>query len=139
MLKDKYTQILEHFELYYPHHYERVIDWWPSGRLSVTVKLDDGAMYEYDRADSSLRRLRTKEYEYDEDILGKELGANLRKIIPISGVTQKDLAEKLGITTTMLSRYVHGMSIPSAAKLHIIAKALGCTMDELFDGTYIEE
>jgi transcriptional regulator with XRE-family HTH domain len=66
------------------------------------------------------------------------LGANLRKIIPICGITQKDLATKLGITNAMLSRYIHGTAVPSAAKLHRIAKALGCTMDELFDGTYME-
>lgn len=139
MVKDKYEQILDHFELYYPRHYERAVDWWASGRMSITVKLEDGSMYEYDRTDSSLRRLRTKDLENDESILSQELGANLRKIIPICGITQKDLATKLGITNAMLSRYIHGTAVPSAAKLHRIAKALGCTMDELFDGTYMED
>jgi ribosome-binding protein aMBF1 (putative translation factor) len=138
MIKDKYEQMLNNFELYYPEHYKKAVDWWASGRMSITVKLEDGDMYEYDRVDNSLRRLRTKDIEEDETLLSKELGANLRKTVPLTGMTQKELADKLGITTAMLSRYIHGVSTPSATKLHRIAKIVGCTMDELFDDTYIE-
>ena len=138
MIRDKYEIILRDFEMCHPHFYERTVDWWASGKMSIVVEMDNGTRYEFDRMDGTLRRLRDKDLELDEDILSKELCANLRKNIPLTGKTQADICEELGITKAALSRYINGNSSPSATRLFRIARVIGCTMDELFDETYIK-
>jgi DNA-binding XRE family transcriptional regulator len=136
MVKDKYEQILNLFELYYPSLYKQAIDWWASGPMSITVKLRDQSIFEYNRMDNTIRHIRAD--NRDEETMAKEIGYNLQKLIPLSGRTQSDIAKELGITNAMLSRYIHGTSVPSVVKARRIAKAIGCRIDELFDSTYLE-
>lgn len=138
MVKDKYQKILDQFELYYPDFYKQADDWWASGRMTIAVKLRDGSVFEYNRMDNTIRRIRTDEVNGDDDHVAKEFSANLKKIIPFCGKTQTEIANELGITNAMLSRYIHGTSIPNAGKAFRIAKILGCTVDELFDSNYME-
>lgn len=139
MLKDKYQKILEQFEIYYPSLYEQTVDWWASGRMFISVKIRDGNMFEFNPMDNSIRRIRTKEYIEDETVRRKAFGSNLEKMVPLSGLTKSELAEKLGITNAMMSRYIRGTSMPSVDKAFQIANAIGCKIEELFDGTYIDE
>lgn len=138
MLTDKYGKILKQFELHYPELYSQAENWWASGRMSITVKLQDGSMFEYDWLDNSIRHVRTKNGSHDDEVLRKEFSANLEKMIPYSGLTKSELAKKLGITNAMLSRYLRGTSMPSVDKAYKIARAIGCRVDELFDDTYME-
>lgn len=138
MLDNKYDQLFRDFGLQHPQFYEQTVDWCPSGQFSIFVKLENGKCYDYDRMDGSLRRVRSKDDAFDDDILTKELGANLRKNIPLTGKTQMELCEELGITRAMMSRYICGKATPSATKLYRIAKAIGCTMEELFDENYMD-
>lgn len=48
-----------------------------------------------------------------------------------NGMTQKDLAAYLGTTQNTVSQYETGRRCPSVKKLHIIAKALNCTIADL--------
>lgn len=137
MVRDKYEKILDQFELYYPTLYKQAVDWWSSGRMSIAVKLNDGSVFEYDYVENTIRRIQN-DADLDDTRMTKSFGQNLQKHIPFSGMTHGQLAEKLGITNAMLSRYIHGNSSPSVVKAFRIAKTLGCTIDELFDGTYTE-
>jgi transcriptional regulator with XRE-family HTH domain len=47
-------------------------------------------------------------------------------------MTQVELAEALGVTQSNISQWENGMAFPSAGKLPMIAKILGCTIDELY-------
>ena len=131
MLKGKYERIVEQFELYYTSLFEHTVDWWPSGRLCITVKLDDGLMFEFDSHDNSIRRIRVNDYSRDVDSLRKDIGYNIQKAIQTKGMPQNDVAEKSGITQAMLSRYIHGKSTPSVDKLCCIASVLGCRVSDL--------
>lgn len=138
MIRNKYDQILDQFKMYYPSHYDRAIDWWASGYVSITVKLEDGDMYEFDQMRSTLRRVRPSDVDVDDETMAKEIGENLKKYIYLSNTTQQEIASKLGITNAMLSRYIHGTSMPNAGRAYRLAKILGCTIDELFDGSYMK-
>lgn len=48
------------------------------------------------------------------------------------GVTQADLAHKLGVTQSLVAQWERGAAMPSAAKLPLLAEVLGCSIDELF-------
>lgn len=139
MVRDKYEKILNQFELYYPNFYEQAVDWWASGRASIGVKLNDGSVLDYNHFDNSIRFIQINTYiEDDEESRKKAFGHNLQKMIPFTGMTKGEIAEKLGITNAMLSRYLRGTTMPSADKAHQIARLIGCSTDELFDDTYMD-
>lgn len=48
------------------------------------------------------------------------------------GLTQADLAVKLGVTQSLVAMWERGAVMPSAAKLPEIANMLGCTIDQLY-------
>ena len=47
------------------------------------------------------------------------------------GISQKELAKKMGVQTAVVSRYETGKAIPRADMLMLIAKVLGVTPDLL--------
>ena len=56
--------------------------------------------------------------------------ANYRKE---KGITQKDLAEKLGVTDKSVSKWETGVNFPDVAILETLAEELGITVLELLD------
>lgn len=48
------------------------------------------------------------------------------------GITQAQLAEKIGVNQKAVSQWERGDTNPSADKLPAIAATLGCTIDDLF-------
>lgn len=69
---------------------------------------------------------------------GADFGNNLQQVIKSRKITQQQLANKLGITNAMLSRYIHGLAVPSAYKACQIADIIGCDVNELIKMTYEE-
>ena len=48
------------------------------------------------------------------------------------GLTQWQLADKIGVRTSTISQWEGGTRSPSAKLLPALAAALGCSIDELF-------
>jgi len=59
------------------------------------------------------------------------LSKNLRFLRAESGMTQSELAEKLGLQRTMISAYEDGRSEPKLSTLGILSELFGCSVDEL--------
>ena len=59
----------------------------------------------------------------------------LCELLKKRGMSQKDLAEKAGITESAVSHYVRGDRFPRAKALAQIAIALGTTSDYLMNGS----
>lgn len=133
MLNDKYNKMLKQFECYYPDLYNQTIDWWPSGRLCITVKLEDGYIFEYDSVANTIRRIETDRRNIDDSTLRKEIGYNLQKIIQTRSMAQSTIAAECGITEAMLSRYIHGTSMPGVDKIYTLASVLGCRITDILD------
>lgn len=131
MVTNKYDTIMKQFERRYSHFFSKVVDWWPSGRFCITVKLNDGTRMEYNSVDETIRYIKSVEYTDDISVLKKEIGRNIQKSILTSGLSQGDIASRCGITEAMLSRYIHGTSLPGVDKLCALAKALGCRISDL--------
>jgi len=49
-----------------------------------------------------------------------------------AGLTQKELAAKIGTTAQVISRYEVGEQEPTASRLRLVAKVLAVKMEELF-------
>lgn len=136
MMKDKYDKMLTQFEQYYSCLYEETVDWWPSGKTSITVKLEDGILMEYDSLDNMIRRIQPDDYTKDVDDIRKDIGYNLKKLIHSRGIPQSEIAEKSGVTQAMLSRYIHGTSLPGIDKVYTLAHVLGCRPIDILGECY---
>ena len=62
------------------------------------------------------------------------MGERIRKLIEKKGISQKELAEKVGCTDAAISHYIKGDRIPRASVLTKIAIALDTTSDYLMEG-----
>lgn len=69
----------------------------------------------------------------EEKIIGN-LGKRLREIREAKRMTQKEVAEAMGIVPTQYSKVERGVVIPGAKTLISAAKVLGVSLDELVYG-----
>lgn len=58
---------------------------------------------------------------------------NIEKMRRAKGMTQEELATKIGVDRTSVTKWETGAAMPSSAKLPMIAAALGCEISELYD------
>lgn len=63
----------------------------------------------------------------------KQLGARIKEIRKARGLSQEDLAERVGIEAKHLSRIEVGGSYPSLDRLSKLAKALNVEMKDFFE------
>lgn len=72
-------------------------------------------------------------YTNDEKVNMIFLGQKLRKVRKEQNLTQLELAQQVGITNGQVSTIERGVSSPSLATLHRIARALNVPMNEFFE------
>ena len=63
--------------------------------------------------------------------MGKELGSRIPETVQKRGMTQKELAGRIGVTEAVISRYISGDREPKPDALANIATALHTTSDFL--------
>lgn len=63
--------------------------------------------------------------------MGKELGIRIAETLQKRGLTQKELAHRVGLTETAMSRYISGERDPKPDVVANIATALCTTSDYL--------
>ena len=61
----------------------------------------------------------------------REIGWRIRHYLDFRGITQKELANELGTTESMISRYLDGINMMGAYTLMRIAKILGISVNDL--------
>lgn len=66
------------------------------------------------------------------------IGSALKKLMAIHEITQKDLAEKIGITRQAVSRWCKDQSDPTTEKLAELAKFFNIPINDFFDGSRID-
>ena len=65
----------------------------------------------------------------------KSFAKRLKTLRETRKLSQKDLAQILGVQVALISRYERGLSVPSAATIIDLAKALQVTTDHLLIGS----
>lgn len=58
---------------------------------------------------------------------------NLLRRMRERGMTQRELADRVGMQQSHVSEYVHGITEPKVSRLLRIADALGCRPSELIE------
>ena len=63
--------------------------------------------------------------------MSKDLGLRIATVLQRKGMTQKELAQRIGVTEAVISRYISGDREPKPETLASIATALHTTSDFL--------
>ena len=61
-----------------------------------------------------------------------QFGSHLRKLRKEKGLTQAELAQKIGITQSVVAAYERSAKKPDMERLPVIAKALGVMLEALY-------
>ena len=72
--------------------------------------------------------MRTKDKEHSQII-----GERIKTLRQKKNISQHAFAKKLDITPQAVSRWECGLSLPDSSRLPAIAKALGVTINEIFE------
>lgn len=78
-----------------------------------------------------------KEGKIDVGEQVQKLGTNISFWLEVRGISQRELAERIGVSEVSISRYVTGQRVPSAPTLYKISNVLGCTVEDLMQGVFI--
>ena len=124
-------QIFEEMRLHFPRLVNRIARVISSSADGMYVKLDDGDGLFYDNIDKSIRRLPKNSRDMNESECRQEFAFRLRRIMSQKNISQTELSESCGITQPQLSGYLTGKHTPNFYVVDKIAKALGCSVDEL--------
>lgn len=65
--------------------------------------------------------------------MGKAMGARIKKLRETSGITQTELAGKVGVSKSVVSAYEKGIRNPSNKTLQLIADIFGVSLLSFFE------
>ena len=85
----------------------------------------------------SLENWAARPIHYESDALTeeqhrKEFRIILKNKMLMKGITQKELAEKIGISRQTVSKYIAGTALPGYTILKRIADVFNCTVEDLY-------
>ena len=120
--------LYENFKLYFPLIEKGCISWRQTDLFELEIHNKDGSIDIYNDINHSLG----PKIDTSTDAgWRKEFARRLRKKIAMKGITQDNLSKLTGIGQPLLSLYTQGKSLPSAQKVSALAKALGCSVNDL--------
>ena len=120
--------LYENFKLYFPSFAKGCVSWKQTDLFELEIHNKDGSIDIYNDMNHSLG----PKIDTSTDAgWRKEFARRLRKKIAMRGITQTNISELAGISQPLLSLYTQGKSLPSAQKVSAIAKAIGCSVNDL--------
>lgn len=131
-----YEPLINEVKLYFPHIYNKMIEWKPSGPMQLIITVEGGKRYEYNSITGYVHRmpeLEDSSFYEDENRWRQEFKYKFNKIMTNRNYQYKDLAEMSGISAQTISSYATGKSTPKLFVVMRLARALGCDISELTD------
>lgn len=112
-------------------------EWYPCEVLTITLKLKNGRRMRYDYRTKDLYFVDPKDiddlYDLTRKEWNKEFGKNLKRLMRLKGLKQRDLCEISGVSQEAISNYMYGKTIPNLYFSAKIARALECSLLDLID------
>ena len=128
MAKSNADFMFENFCFNFPLYRDEVESYRDYSDFELLVRLKSGKELIYEDIQCSVDFMNNLS---GEDAWRRRFGMKLRHLMYKSGLYQGDLAKMCGISMRSLSLYINGKSVPSLYNAEKIAKALGCTTEEL--------
>lgn len=69
--------------------------------------------------------------------VGEEIGKRIQARLDELEISQAELAKRIGCSKKLINQYVKGISVPPVDRIVEIAKALGCSTDELLGHSHV--
>lgn len=133
----RHEEIFQEFLKYHPYWEPEIEGYSPKNRYAIRVRLRDGRYVDYNSMNNSCRVGRDIVVNSPNDITDDDcriaFSNNLVEYMSSKGFNQVTLAERTGLSTVAISKYMRGTMTPSITALQKIAYALNCTPDELLD------
>mgnify|MGYP002509153563 CR=1 FL=1 len=135
-------RVIDDFKRWYPLFYERSVKRIPIGFHLLLVVLEDGTKLEFSSIDNTLRDVtRTYDLEFNDHMSDDEyrvaLGDRLKALMKDRAIKQETLADMVGISRQIMSRYVNGRTTPNVHIARRMARVLDCDIREIIDFDYI--
>lgn len=121
--------IVKEFLMYFPDYAGRIVKVKYINYARVQITMDNGEICEYSTMEHTYRRMDM--YDGSENAWKREFAYRLCRLMAERGFTQASLAEACGMSQESISKYIRLSCIPSAYAVDRIAKALGCSYDDL--------
>lgn len=132
-----HKEIFSKFVDNYPMWGEEVVEYYPKHIHAIRIRLRNGEMIDYNIRTNSCRFVIQPVIARPEDITDddcrKIFAANLAEVMTTKGIGQALLAERTGLSSACISKYLHKKSTPTITQVEKIAHALGCHRDELLE------
>lgn len=131
-----WEDVLAGLEFAHPDIFDRVVDWYPSGCMEITIKLDDGVKMGYVLMDDLLFVIhdpKEQSYEVDDDDWRANFSRRLRSRMHRFAISQEELSDRTGISRVTISKYMNGKASPSGDNIERLVRALHCSYNELMN------
>jgi predicted DNA-binding transcriptional regulator AlpA len=129
-----YQFIYDEFARYFPLIHENVVSWKESGKLEITVYLNDGTSGRYDLYTHNYSHIPNRpDGMLTDEEWAEEFGRRLRREMRIARISQPELAERVGVSRVTIWSYVSGRTMPTGRNISAIAHALGIPKSVLID------
>lgn len=100
--------------------------------FDLFMKFKDGRKTVFDTFEYTFTAMRYGTNDLTDEQYKKEFSVILRKMMKRRFISQGELAERVGTSQQMISRYTNGDSMPSFPMMIKLAKALRCTVDDFY-------
>ena len=107
--------------------YDRVVTSIEVSPTELLLEFDDGRVLIYDDIYNNLYPV---DFDSREGWL-REFGRRVHHYAALRGIRQGDLAQMVGVSQPLVSKYMQGKMMPSARQAYKLSVALGCTLDYL--------
>lgn len=132
-----YEEMFVKFKENYPMWAEKVINYRPKHVHAIRLTLRTGEIIDYNIQTNSCRFVTQSTVERPADITDDDcrevFASNLAEAMITKGIGQAVLAERTGLSSACISKYLHKKSTPTITQVEKIAHALGCHRDDLLD------
>lgn len=137
-MSEQWRSIIDEFEHMYPEIADSVIDWYPSARYEITMKLENESRIVYNWWMKQYRYIHVTNTGSSQNDLSEEewrikFAHRMNTKMMQFGMSRSDLSELTGISPVTLSKYSNAKSTPTGNNIRRIAQALRCSPSELMD------
>lgn len=130
----KNNDIYMWYKMYFKEYAKRTVACEINPRIGCLIAtLDDGSHVEFDICDKRARYIPNNYIDiYDDEYYKLEFRCKLKSIMRCKCISREKLSEMTGISYKQINRYINGQTEPSIYKVMKIARALDCSLDDLW-------